>query len=189
MKINVNEPRRLIQPAYFYFCRRTHSSPPPLYHITTSGASQAFQMLNFCYESVTKVLRKCYSPFMRQSLTAQDAPVIAADPYIIRRHKLQAGSCKSWNSVVASQKGPTSWKLETIYVPKLEKIRTTDFRLAQSCDIPHTIGNTRTSRKLEIRRSENTRLRQKAEKIKNQIFDFRANFMYNIYVKRKGVEV
>ena len=54
--------RRLIQPAYFYFSRRTYPSPPPLYHTTTSDASQAFQMLNFCYESVTKLLQKCYGP-------------------------------------------------------------------------------------------------------------------------------
>ncbi len=90
----------------FYAGAPPHLSTPPLYYTTTSGASQAFQMLNFCYGIVTKVLRNCYesrtNPLQKCYGTDNTAP-----PYPIRRpragkqaaswklvtEKLEAGSC------------------------------------------------------------------------------------------------
>jgi len=58
---------------------------------------------------------------------------------------MRAGSC--------ARKLKISWKLELPFLPKLEKIGSTDFWLPASCDIRLTSWRAGTLRKLESRRS------------------------------------
>lgn len=96
----------------FYFDRPAHQDPtPPLYHITKVLACQAFQMLNFCYKCVTKVLQKCYRYVTTYyiSITEVLHTVNTSAPYpTIGPGKLQAGT----GPPIVPQAGSwKSWKL------------------------------------------------------------------------------
>lgn len=62
-----------------------------------------------------------------------------------------------------------SWKLELPFLPKLEKIGSTDFWLPASCDIRLTSWKAGILRKLENRQRLTQRLRQ-AGKVKHLTF-------------------
>ena len=121
-----NWPSRVLT-GYFYLLAGQPTPPtPPLYHTTPCGASQAPQMLNFCYEIVTKVLRKYYisvTKVLRTSNTSTPYPTIgqghsagqleAGTGQLDTGYKLEAGS---WKFRRRAEKSTTP-KLDRMTIP------------------------------------------------------------------------